>query len=285
MCMTRRSFSFVCIALCCLLLFSPMSAWAETKSWEQLFHSQVKQWVETIVQRDAQFREWQSADLQIKALGANQRQWLVSLHQSGKQVGYLVVGEAPQTTSNEADSPSFVLLEYGVGEYILFDDAFAPREIAAEPVYDGFASFWKVAHHQTERLIDAKTGETFPHTAKPDVPVMQALASDALASSGQQLTDTRLFKPGETDPFDDIGWLTSAKQPNSDLSWQQLLQKAVSKHVTLTVSMYQREVFAPFSVNSLHLWNNQAAYVGVWDGGLRFVPYAYADRVGDFHIN
>jgi hypothetical protein len=283
--MTRRLFSFGCVALCCMLLFSPQAAWAEKQNWEKHFHSQVKQWMETIVQRDGQFREWRNAGLEVKALGANQRQWLVSIHKSGKQVGYLVVGEAPEGTTSDSASPRFVLLEYGVGEYILFDDAFAPREVAAEPVYDGFASYWRVAHHQSQQLIDAKTGEAFPLTAKPDAPVMQTVEPDVLAGSGQTLTQTLLFNAAETDPFDDIGWLTHPSKPASEFSWKQLMQRSASKHVTLTVSLYQNEVFAPFSVNSLHLWNDKAAYVGVWDGGLRFLPYAYADSVGDFHVN
>ncbi len=281
--MTRRLFPLGCFVLSFILIFAPQASRAEKQNWNQLFQSQVKQWMETIVQRDEQFRDWRRADLDVQALGANQRQWLVSVNQRGKQVGYLIVGEAP--VQSDSGNPSFVLLEYGVGEYILFDDAFAPREIAAEPVYDGFASYWRVAHHQSQKLVDAKTGETFPRAAQPDQPVMKTIQPENLAGSGQSLTQTHLFDDAATDPFDDIGWLQDTNKPADEVTWKQLMQKSDSKHVTLTVSLYQDEVFAPFAVNSLHLWNDNAAYVGVWDGGLRFLPFAYADRVGDFHVN
>jgi hypothetical protein len=281
--MVRRLSSLGCFVLCCLLMFSSQAVRAEKQSWEQIFQSQVHQWMEEIIQHDGQFRDWRKAGVEVQTLGANQHQWLVSLNKAGKQVGYLIVAESPQ--QGDSPSPSFVLLEYGVGEYILFDDAFAPREIAAEPVYDGFASFWRVAHHPSQQLIDAKTGETFPQTARPDEPVMNTVLAENLAGSGQSLTQMRLFDDAQTDPFDDIGWLQDLHKPKDEVSWEQLMQKHDNTHITLTVSLYQNEVFAPFAVNSLHLWNDRAAYVGVWDGGLRFLPFAYAERVGDFHVN
>lgn len=277
--MTRRYIPFFSAVLSLLLFAAPVSAKEET-GWDLQFQKQIHSWMDAISLRDAQFKQWKNAKPDVQTLGANQHQWLVSITQSGKQVGYLVVGELPSPKGAE----KFVLLEYGVGEYILFDDAFAPREIAAEPVYDGFASHWLLAQSPAAQMVNAKTGEPYPTEFTANESVMSSLSAEELVHEGQSLTQTHVLRSEEASPFDQINWvydLHSAK----DVTWAQLWQqKNDAGPVTLTVPMYHSQVLAPFVVGSLHLWNDQNAYVGVWDEGLRFVPYSYAHKVGQFHL-
>lgn len=279
--MTRRLLPLLACFLVLSLLSGPVRAEGEN-SWDKQFQAQIAEWMKAIADRDPQFKPWQNARTEVQSLGANQHQWLVSIKKAGNQVGYLVVGETPESNTH----PKFVLLEYGVGEYILFDEAFAPKQIAAEPVYDGFASHWLIAKNPSSQMINAKTGESYPTAFTANDPVMKSLAADELVHAGQRLTQTRLLQQSGMDPFDQIGWVHNLyANPNSNMTWKQLWQQQVNDRVTLTVPLHHSQVLAPFVVGSLHLWNDQNAYVGVWDEGLRFVPYTYANRVGQFHVN
>lgn len=278
MLVTRRFISIVCVLLSLFFLTWPAMA-QERTGWDKQFQTQIHEWIDAIAGRDPQFTQWQKAQTEVQTLGANQHQWLVSIKNAGRQVGYLVVGEA-QDPNQKA---KFVLLEYGVGEYILFDDAFAPRQIGAEPVYDGFASHWLVAQNQWSQMINAKTGETYPADIQASEPVMSLLSEEELAHDGQRLTQAHLLKQTEQDPFDQISWVNDLSS-GSNVTWAQLWQEKPNSRITLTVPLHQSQVLAPFVVGSLHLWNDQSAYVGVWDEGLRFVPYAYAHKIGSFHL-
>ncbi|MCM3080251.1 MULTISPECIES: hypothetical protein [Brevibacillus] len=264
-----------------LLAVHPAMAQGEA-NWDKQFQAQVQEWMNAIASRDPQFKEWQNARTEVQTLGANQHQWLVSIKQSGHQVGYMVIGETPEPKPQAR----FVLLEYGVGDYILFDDAFAPREVAAEPVYDGFASHWLIAQSApTTQMVNAKTGEMYPTAFHANEPVMSKLSPDAVVHPGEQLTQTRILKPTSEDPFDQIGWMHQLYS-NKRITWGQLWQQqAEQSRITFTVPLYHEQVLAPYVVGSLHLWNDQNPYVGVWDEGLRFVPFSYADQVGQFHVN
>lgn len=276
---TRRLVPFFITLFSLLVYLTPAHAEGES-GWDKQFQTKIHSWMDTIATRDAQFKQWQNAKTDVQTLGAGQHQWLVSISQNGKQVGYLVVGELPSPKGAE----KFVLLEYGVGEYILFDDAFAPREIAAEPVYDGFASHWLLTQNPAAQMVNAKTGESYPTDFTANEAVMNSLSVDELAAEGQSLTQARVLRSEEASPFDQISWvydLYSASDVSLGQLWQ---QQSEAGPVTLTVPMYHSRVLAPFVVGSLHLWNDQNAYVGVWDEGLRFVPYSYAHKVGTFHI-
>lgn len=278
--MTRRLSSLLVPLLAILLLAQPVVA-QEEGNWDKQFQAQISEWIQTIAKRDKQFQQWQDGSTQIQTLGANQHQWLVSITKSGKQVGYMVIGETPDPKQQSR----FVLLEYGVGEFILFDDAFAPVEVSAEPVYDGFASHWLVAYEQTNRMVNAKTGEAYPAMFAPGASVINKLPADSLVTLDEQLTQTRVLEQTTQDPFDQISWMHQLHD-NSTITWNQLWQQPESHvRVTLTVPLHHDQVLAPFVVGSLHLWNDQHPYIGVWDEGLRFVPYSYAKEVGQFHIN
>jgi hypothetical protein len=278
---TRRLLPIFYAWFALLLVVHPAMAQGEG-TWEKQFQAQIHEWMNAIAGRDPQFKTWQNAQTEVQTLGANQHQWLVSIKQSGQQVGYMVIGEAPEPKPNAR----FVLLEYGVGDYILFDDAFAPREVAAEPVYDGFASHWLIANTTTkDQMVNAKTGEKYPTAFHANEPVMGKLAPNTVIHAGERLTQARILKPTTEDPFDQVSWMDPSSS-NQRITWGQLwAQQANQTRITFTAPLFHEQVLAPYVVGSLHLWNDQNPYIGVWDEGLRFVPFSYADQIGQFHVN
>ncbi len=271
------------LALSLLLIgLQPFAAHAEDQDWTQRFQQQIHNWVHELVNKDKEFSDWKDASIQMQSLGPNSRQWLVTLSKAGKSVGYLVVGETPVQPNGKPAKPSFVLLEYGTGEFVLFDDAFAPKHVAAEPVYDGFASYWLIATHDSAEYVDAKTGERYPSVTRPDAPVMPTLRSDELAGAQQHLGGLYTLSAEPGDPFDRVDWLTAkpmetGKQDRT--AWKRLCQASQTTPVVITASLFQDEVMAPFSVGAVHVWGDDVAYIGVWDEGLRFLPYAYVNKV------
>ncbi|NGQ94749.1 hypothetical protein G3578_06070 [Brevibacillus sp. SYP-B805] len=264
-----------------LLLLHAQTAGAEG-TWQGTLTKNIQQWIQTISRQDPQFAAWKRADTEIRALGVNQHQWLVTVREDGRQVGYLVVGEVD--TAASGSGPVFALLEYGAGAYILFDEAIAPDDGTAVPVYDGFASFWQVTDKEQTRYVDAKTGERYPEGFLPDPPTMGSVEPDGLVTAEKKLTAARVLTAQETNPFDRIDWVMKAADKTRDSSrddaWQTLTQPSAHQPAILTVSLFHDQVTAPFTIGSVHLWSDEAAYVGVWDEGLRFLPISYVRQVG-----
>ncbi len=248
------------------------------ETWSEAFHTQIQQWINDIAMQDSAFAQWKSSTSKVETLGANQHQWLVSLSSANQPVGYLVVAERHEENSQ---APSFVLLEYGLGMYPLFNEAFSPKDESAKPVYNGLASYWQVSDANDVRLVDAKTGEIYPSTVKPDTYLFDTLPTDDFVAKEKHLTKTRSFSRTETDPYDKINWLLSAGQP---ISLGQLLEEKGDHDIVLKTTLFQNQVLAPYTLGSVHIWNDSAAYVGVWNEGLRFVPYAYVSKVGQLLV-
>jgi hypothetical protein len=249
--------------------------------WNRQFHRQIAHWIEDLAAKDEQFAVWKGAETDVQGLGVHSRQWLVRLSKAGSYVGYLVVGEAPEPPSS-ADKPAFVLLEYGLGEFILFHDAFAPLPIAAEPVYDGFASHWEVTlADQDQQFIDAKTGEKYPSTInRTPALVMPTLSARDLVRPDGSLTRQRTLTREESDPFDRIDWVKAAPLAIDEREgWRTLLNDQRQRYVVVA-SLFQDQVCAPFTVGTIHVWDDSVAYIGVWDEGLRFLPITYVTKVG-----
>ncbi|MFM1653040.1 hypothetical protein ACI7RC_13175 [Brevibacillus sp. B_LB10_24] len=269
-----------------LMMLPSIHVPAMEQDWSQQFQQQVQHWISDLAAKDKQFKTWQDAKPTVQALGPGSHQWLITLSAKGKNVGYLVVAEAPESKGNLA---KFVLLEYGLGEFILFDDAFAPQNIAAEPVYDGFSSYWRVAQHGGDLYVNAKTGERYPAALTPDPSVVNTLSLQEVINPGQQLTASTTLEENETDPFDDISWIGAGPlrtEGEGDKPWMKLMQAgdAPSHPVVVSASLFHDEVMAPYSVGTIHVWSDRLAYIGVWDEGLRFLPYSYVNRVGKIII-
>lgn len=267
--------------LALLFMTQPQMVSAEG-AWTDTLQKDIRQWIASISAHDQQFANWQDARSQIRALGANQHQWLVTLSKGGKHVGYLVVGELQNRAAN-TQQPSFALLEYGAGEYVLFDDTLAPDAPNATTVYDGFSSFWKITADQQTQYIDAKTGERYPVTFTPDAARIEKLTMHDVATPDKSLVNAKSLSMIEENPFDQINWVATSltpPKPKGESSWQSLLSRDDDRSAVLTVSLFHDQVTAPFSIGAVHVWDNDAAYVGVWNEGIRFVPYQYASQIG-----
>ncbi len=229
--------------------------------------------------KDKRFTNWNRASLHTQTLGINTHQWLVTVKNQNKPLGYLVIAESPQ--HDHSNTPTFVLLEYGLGEFTLFDESIAPDKPATTQYYDGFSSFWSMDLPSGTEYIDAKSGEKYPSRFKPDNSIMKQLPATVLISGKTTLTTSHTLVSTEISPFSTIDWITPnpVKSKLNDQTWKNLLNKTSLDPAVVTANLFQEEVLAPFTIGSVHVWDNQA-YIGVWDSGLRFLPYTYIQKVG-----
>ncbi|MGO0060787.1 hypothetical protein ACTID9_12370 [Brevibacillus fluminis] len=283
----RRSRFLPCMLLVCMIVYanfhSPLPAKAEpSHNWSQLMDKQVSDWIHELGEKDPAFADWGRAHTTMETLGSGMRQWLVHLTKANRPVGYLVVGEVP----GKSDEPHFALLEYGLGEYTLFDPAQAPADDALA-VYDGLSSRWEFTGDEKQpQSANAMTGEHYPPGFVDSAAIFTSLQTDDLISEKPILLESKYFQlsSDEIDPFARIDWLTRQEsERNYDRTASQLLEKDESERIVLTTSQYDGKVLAPYTVGAVHLWGNNITYVGVWDQGLRFLPAAYVEKVGQFN--
>ncbi|AUM64544.1 hypothetical protein C0R09_08400 [Brevibacillus laterosporus] len=265
-----------------LLLFSLPSSQAHAAQegpWTVAFTQHIQTWMKKLEEKDSQFKAWKQASIEIQALGPGSHEWLVTIKEKDKPLGYMIVTESQETAKQV--TPEFVLMEYGLGEYTLFDQKLAPKDAKAELYYDGFTSYWRIPIADTHEYIDAKSGEKFPSRLKPDPSVMHRIASQKLVDKEAQLTLSRTLLSTETDPFSRIDWLTARVNrpttPKQELTY--LLTQKPNEPIVITADLFEKEVMAPFTIGTVHLWDNEP-YIGVWDSGLRFLPYSYIEQVG-----
>ncbi|QDX93455.1 hypothetical protein EEL32_07385 [Brevibacillus laterosporus] len=265
-----------------LLLFSLPSSQAHAAQegpWTTSFTQHIQTWMKKLEEKDSQFKTWKHATIEIQTLGPGLHEWLVTMKDKGKPLGYMVVAESQESASKV--TPEFVLMEYGLGEYTLFDKKLAPKDASAELYYDGFTSFWRIPLKDSHEYIDAKSGEKFPARLKPDPSVMQRLAGQKLVNKEAQLTLSRTILSTEADPFSRIDWLTArVNRPTTrtqELTY--LLKQKTNEPIVITADLFEKEVMAPFTIGTVHVWDNEP-YIGVWDSGLRFLPYSYIEQVG-----
>ncbi|MGD8191601.1 hypothetical protein ACQCN2_16595 [Brevibacillus ginsengisoli] len=273
----------ICLQIMVVIVctFSPASVSAEEKTWTVAFSQQINVWIKELSTADHQFDDWKGAKTSVQTLGPNSMQWLVTLSARDKQVGYMVVAEEKQR--KEQQSPQFVLMEYGLGEFVLFNDTIAPRQKGALPIYDGFASYWKFDQNGLPQYVDAKTGEHYPSMFQPDKGIMETLSQEDLALAGFPLTKTSTLQQVETDPFDTIDWMQAQPIKTTETTpalWEHFANTTTKKSFVVTASLFQDEVLAPFTVGSVHVWGDKTLYIGVWDEGLRYLPSAYITKVG-----
>lgn len=275
----------ICLLLTiCTFYLYPLQATATTSEWNPAFQIQIDTWIDGLAKKDLQFHDWVNTTTQVTTLEPYSHQWLVSVMNHEKNVGYLVVTEREQNEINK--QAKLVLLEYGLGEHILFDDNYAPQNENITQVYDGFASYWVSIQNDLPQYIDAKTGERYPSLVKPSPAVMPTLPTGQLLSSKQNIQSVYTLSINESDPFEQIDWLLpTVNSKNTILQWKTLTNVKNTNNVVIIASLFQNEVIAPFTIGSLHVWQDDIAYIGVWDDGLRFLPAAYLEKVAQVYEN
>lgn len=100
------------LGICLLWAFLIIPWTGQAETWRDSFQQHIEQWVTELAQQDPRFSTFAEATYKYEGLGPNSKQWLITFSKDELNVGYMVVGEDPS---------GFVLLEYGLGEYVLFD--------------------------------------------------------------------------------------------------------------------------------------------------------------------
>lgn len=247
-----------------LLIFSllaiPWSGQAETETWQASFENQIQTWSKELSKQDERFIPFTEAAVQYEALGPNSRQWIVSFKKNHRNIGYMIVGQ------NEENQ--WLLLEYGLGEYPLFDESaiepFHSNPKNRTPRYAGLESVWVTS----EGLFDAKSGEKYPSDAK-----VSKFDYTAYVSGEDQLIQVNHKEPGAEEP-----WIRPAEAIRSEES---LLQQLSTDEISYMAQLFGKTVLAPFSVIGYHYWGKEL-FIELEDNGSRFIPYDYAIQLGAF---
>lgn len=247
------------ICLLCALLIVPWTGQAET--WRESFQSQVKQWAEELALQDQRFAPFAQASIRHEGLGPNTKQWLVTFFNEHQKVGYMVVGEDPS---------GFVLLEYGLGEYTLFDEETMKQLQSSQSDmskhYAALESVWL----DKSRIFDGKSGEKYP--------VEAGLTETELASSVRKEAVLETSFHQEALPFKE-GWLKPGEIIQEEMD---LVTEIAQGEVSFIARLFQNTVTAPFKVLGYHQWGEQL-FVELDDYGSRYIPFRYAVQVGEFY--
>lgn len=240
------------------LLAIPWSGQAET--WQASFEKQIQTWAKELSIQDERFIPFTEASVQYEALGPNSRQWMVSFKIDQNNIGYMIVGQ---------EDKIFLLLEYGLGEYPLFDEsAIAPFHSDPNnrtPQYAGLESVWR----SSTALFDAKSGEKYPRDSKSS-----PYQYTAYVTGKDHLVQAVHKKEGMEEP-----WIRPAETINSQ---QSLMEQLSSHDISYIAQLFGKTVLAPFSVLGYHHWGGEL-FVELEDNGSRFIPYDHATDLGSFH--
>lgn len=245
-----------------LLIFSllaiPWSGQAET--WQVSFEKQIHAWAKELSMQDERFIPFTRADMEYEALGPNSRQWIINFTIDQKIVGYMIAGQGEQ---------GFVLLEYGLGEYPLFDESaihpFYSDSQNRTAQYAGLESVW----NSPKGIFDAKSGEKYPGNSQVTVNQFTSFISGK-----EKLIQAIHREQGMEEP-----WI----KPADSIDTQQKLMDQLAAHeISYIARLFGKTVLAPFSVLGFHHWED-GLFVELEDNGSRFIPYDHAIDLGTFH--
>ncbi|WP_134698575.1 hypothetical protein [Ammoniphilus sp. YIM 78166] len=246
------------LGICLLWAFLIIPWTGQAETWRDSFQQHIKQWAAELAQQDPRFASFTEAVYTYEGLGPNSKQWLITFSKDEVNVGYMVVGEDPS---------GFVLLEYGLGEYVLFDQlGMVPNTLQLEKHYAGLESVWV----EEGRIYDAKSGEQYPGEAAIVPPIITSRIGieTSLASASHHPPDMLVepwIKPGEVIQED-----------------SQLKERMANSEISFIARLFQNTVIAPFKVVGYHQWGEEL-FVELDDYGSRYIPYQYAVKVGGFY--
>ncbi|GAB7386784.1 hypothetical protein BSNK01_06200 [Bacillaceae bacterium] len=256
----------------CVLLSSSVAG----ETWSERFNGQIASWIEELSVNDPAFFSWKHSAYTYTVLGPEARQWLVTI-KNGKNVGYMVVAE----TANEAGGKELALLEYGTGEYTLFDKRLLQeakvKSAALVPVYRGLESIWLGKDQEgVPLMIDGKNGETYPAMFADLSPNRLPLAPQAYVTRHDTLKKAVRSPVSETaDVTDEITWLNANKQQKGkgitfsvdpDTAGKMLAKQ----RFTYVTTLFAENVTAPYIVEGAHQWGD-LWFIGLRDRGVRYL--------------
>ncbi|MBP1932822.1 hypothetical protein [Ammoniphilus resinae] len=247
------------LILCCLLgvLAFPLMGQAET--WEDSFEKQIKQWTQELAAHDQRFTAFADAEWEQQALGPNSRQWLVTFLSQNKKLGYMIIEDGGQ---------GFALLEYGLGEYTLFEQPLL-ESLRVDPnktIYAGLESVWDI----NDRLFDAKSGEQYPAESR-------VLAKEIPSDVEKGASLEKSFHLENVGNGAEFSWV----YPSESVEGKEMVMKEIEdSNLTLLAYLFEETVRAPFPIVGYHLWDKDL-FLELDDYGSRYVSYRYAMEIGD----
>jgi|GEM_PF-5519660 len=247
------------LILCCLLgiLTFPLMGQAET--WEDSFQKQIKQWTQELASQDQRFSAFTGAHWEQQALGPGSRQWLVTFISQNEKLGYMII---------EDDDHRFSLLEYGLGEYTLFEQPLL-ESLRVDPnktIYAGLESAWDI----NNRLFDAKSGEQYPAGSR-------VLAREISSEVEKGASLEKVFHHENHGNTSDFSWVFPAESLEGK---EMVMQEIEASDLTLLAYLFEETVRAPFPIIGYHLWDKEL-FLELDDYGSRYISYSYAVEIGD----
>ncbi|MEX2104518.1 MAG: hypothetical protein WD907_04205 [Bacilli bacterium] len=255
--------------------------------WEMALYEQVNLWIDTLIKNDERFDGFKSNTFTTRTLGPNMKQWLLTFkNNEGLTTGYLVVGGQDDKQPYE-----WVLLEYGLGEYALFNEDDEQVDIHISdytPIYHNpFELYWlsnkkSVVHYRH-------------HLSYEEVPVDEDAISkqaDLLQSNQQQLNrniaeTVRINERDLVDPFDYVFWLVKPPLKADEIITKLQSIKDVQQPPSFVFesTSYNGLVQEAFTVTGYHKWNNDF-YISIEEQDIiRFIPSTVAEQYGNFFVS
>lgn len=234
-------------------------------SWEATFQEQVEHWITQISEQEAMFESWTNQEWESYPFGPGSRQWIVLILDEGKEMGYLMVGEA--------ESGELQLIEYGKSDQSVLSQVIAENKLDEKFVYSGL--LWAVKEKNV--LVDLLTYEAYEHVS------LDSFTPSWLGEEVQLLDEEQfLAQKKEKEP---IVYYTST--PSESVSLTKLSQLEASQSY-----FYQAEILpqvtALYTILGMHHWDTEdeksSSFIGLQDEGVRFLSYRYLDQMGSFSV-
>lgn len=232
--------------------------------WEDKFHQQVQGWIKQISARETSFKTWEVAKWESYPFGPGSKQWIVLILDKGEEIGYLIIGEE--------ENGELLLIEYGKNEGAVLSRASEREELAEEGfIYSGL--LW--AKNEQNVIVDLITNEAYEH-----VPI-EFLKPYWVGEKVEKLQFNKNIAMAEQDPILFYHPLTNNQATEVtlfDASQSYFFQAELLPQVT-----------ALYNVLGIHYWDwnpvtkeQTGMFVGLSDGGVRFLSLQYLNQVGYF---
>jgi hypothetical protein len=260
-------------------------------NWNALFNRHIDTWVEQL-HTDSDFTHWKEASREVETMGPGTHQWIVTFLQQDRAVGYMIVAAQPfdtYGTDGTAEQPSFILLEYGLGDFPLYDSAalstvasFQAELDSMEGIVwnkwygDALHALWSIEKEGDLLYFDAKSGEMLPIT-EAQLPAIGHPNGLFVESQLQQIVKSEDASVKEEMP---VGWAHRAAVSADNK--EEIKTVLTSPQTQFSASLYGDQVLAAFHVMGYHEWG-QEIYVALEDEGLRYIPLNVLISWGKFY--
>ncbi|WP_379134669.1 hypothetical protein [Paenibacillus sp. sgz500958] len=256
--------------------------------------------------KDSLFKNWNGAEGRYYPLGPGTHGWLVNVMKGEQRIGYLIIAAK--------EDGGYVVSEYGAGNeglpYSLTDlrqtlvqsgiiTSNYSGSIELTPLYLPLLPLWEVVIKGKKVYMNAALPEVLPwNTSKVELMLHSADKETEIAPIQNLSMPQAAYRSGiSSDPYDNLLWLTSPKQPLiKDELYPALLQH-VGRFVFKS-SAANEDFGAPLTLTGYQLWvtpgdaqglksaqsqTKVIAYAAAGPQGNRFLPLSLLQKKGSLH--